>query len=856
MSNKLVSPHLADAIVFPVSLIKTPAVAKGTDWKAYRDELPKSATGYGVNCGPSGLYVIDLDRNHSANGSEPVDGVSEWKKLLANLGVKHVNTLTVKTPSGGVHFYYRMPAGLELGNTADKLAPGVDTRGAGGYVVGPGSETHPKEMVRNAKGEPELDMNGNAVFEFNKRKRVAYTIHTDAPIAELPAWIVGRLASESRKKNAQPVAYNYETSNELKQWQEDALREACARIATAGSGARDKTIQTEATNIGLKLGPKFAGIAVPRLQAAAVASGHETDPEGKAQRHFEFGAQNHDPNRLKSSAPRSAGSYPAFVEDNTEKRAGEETAAYTPDYFTDIATGRRYAEALQGTHLFVNEWKDWARFSSDEGIWEQDWNDGVHAHLFDYLKGVFDVAQKNGDKAERMEAKALLGLRRAESVLRIARTPLTVSSRVFDQQRDHLLVGNGVVDLRTGELRAVTPEDRFTKRSDVRYEAGARSPLLKKLLASFPDDTHDYLQVLAGQALTGHQPSTSNASVFFFNGDGKNGKSTFMNCLQRIAGTSAAQMDPGVLLSSAGSNNQFAFMPFKGARLAVFEELPDAKHLDAQAVKSLAGTAKKRASEKFQKSEEVEITATIFIATNFLPAVAESDFGTWRRLVVIPSPYTFVDADALDPNDPTQRALTPELVDAQENTELLEALMAWAVEGAIRWYANGRRLLDQPDSIREASEKWRNRDDRLGSWLEEELTSGDQCFVLIADAYDSYVAYTRANGQQPQNSTRWLDALKQSPKAKEMGAMYEGKARLKKLTRSLYVPDERFKSKVEGDFTRQYVPREAGEQASIIKGVRFKNDFAGASTKADRAPVKVTKTTESADFDADAELAF
>ncbi|MEV7325310.1 bifunctional DNA primase/polymerase [Streptomyces sp. NPDC093970] len=45
----------------------------------------------------------------------------------------------VKTPSGGTHLYYAAPEGEKLRSTAGKLGWKVDTRAAGGYVVGAGS---------------------------------------------------------------------------------------------------------------------------------------------------------------------------------------------------------------------------------------------------------------------------------------------------------------------------------------------------------------------------------------------------------------------------------------------------------------------------------------------------------------------------------------------------------------------------------------------------------------------------------------------------------------------------------------------------------------------------------------------
>lgn len=53
-------------------------------------------------------------------------------------------TYTVRTPRGGLHLYY---AG-SLPPTASKLAPGVDTRGVGSYVLVPPSVVDGKSYVR------------------------------------------------------------------------------------------------------------------------------------------------------------------------------------------------------------------------------------------------------------------------------------------------------------------------------------------------------------------------------------------------------------------------------------------------------------------------------------------------------------------------------------------------------------------------------------------------------------------------------------------------------------------------------------------------------------------------------------
>lgn len=70
-----------------------------------------------------GLLVLDIDL-----------GGEEWLRQQAV-----PLTWSARTGSGGLHYYFRLPPGVELHNTAGKLAAGVDTRGDGGMVVAPPS---------------------------------------------------------------------------------------------------------------------------------------------------------------------------------------------------------------------------------------------------------------------------------------------------------------------------------------------------------------------------------------------------------------------------------------------------------------------------------------------------------------------------------------------------------------------------------------------------------------------------------------------------------------------------------------------------------------------------------------------
>jgi len=85
-------------------------------------------------CAParSGHVVFDVDRK---NGK---DGLAELERLAAAHGFEIPDTLIVATPNGGFHLYFKGTAQ----SSAGRIAPGVDVRGRGGYVLVPGSVLH------------------------------------------------------------------------------------------------------------------------------------------------------------------------------------------------------------------------------------------------------------------------------------------------------------------------------------------------------------------------------------------------------------------------------------------------------------------------------------------------------------------------------------------------------------------------------------------------------------------------------------------------------------------------------------------------------------------------------------------
>ncbi|TXS56084.1 bifunctional DNA primase/polymerase [Streptomyces sp. t39] len=110
-----------------------------TDPDRIRAAWSAGAFNVGIATGPAGLVVVDLDRPKTS--TDAPWGATTFGALCERAGQTVPTTRRVRTASGGTHLYFTAPAGTVLANTAGTLAPLVDTRAWGGYVVAPGSTT-------------------------------------------------------------------------------------------------------------------------------------------------------------------------------------------------------------------------------------------------------------------------------------------------------------------------------------------------------------------------------------------------------------------------------------------------------------------------------------------------------------------------------------------------------------------------------------------------------------------------------------------------------------------------------------------------------------------------------------------
>ncbi|WP_086559900.1 phage/plasmid primase, P4 family [Streptomyces africanus] len=356
-------------------------------------------------------------------------------------------------------------------------------------------------------------------------------------------------------------------------------------------------------------------------------------------------------------------------------------------------------------------------------------------------------------RAEMDGWRGALSASKLGNLMKLSKGSLVAHAADFDYDPDALNCQNGILDLRTGVLTPHDPDRLMTKITEADYVPGARHPDWDKALEAVPDDVIDWFQLRMGQALTGHIPPDD--IILLLQGGGSNGKSTVMDALARAAGEKDGYhtvVSHRALLGNASDNHPTEMMDFMGARLAVLEETPEAKRLDVNRAKQLAGTKAIKARRMRQDPVTFTTSHTLIINTNHRPLVDETDHGTWRRLALLCFPFTFRKAGepCTGPNDKPgdgtlrQRLATDERVSA--------AVLAWAVEGARKWYAAGQIMPPPPKRVEDDTLEWRKESDLILSFIGDCLTFDWNSHILARELHEVFNRYLEDKGHR-----EWTD---------------------------------------------------------------------------------------------------
>ncbi len=413
---------------------------------------------------------------------------------------------------------------------------------------------------------------------------------------------------------------------------------------------------------------------------------------------------------------------------------------------TDVGNAERFRDQHMGTSMYVAATKRWYHY--DGKRWADDAGHAVRKQI-KTVRRIYEEAAniENEDirKAMAAWARQSESAARIKAALEVARNleGICVPVDELDQDQWSLNLLNGTLDLRTGQLRPHEPADRITGLVPIAFDPQAKCPTFGRYLVRVvPDpEVRAFLQRWSGYCLTG---SVREQKLVFLKGPGANGKSVYLETLQRLLGSYARPMPPDLLLAKQGQTHPTEVASLMAARLVVGPEIEEGRRFAETKLKELTGGD--RLLARFMHGDFFRFNPThkIVISANNKPAVRSGGEALWRRICLVLFNVTIPETER-DPD------LLHKL-DAE-----LPGVLNWAVQGCLTWQREG---LGSPKEVTAATAEYRTEQDNVRRFLEERCAPVTGSWISSDDLHGAYRSWCEGSGEYWKSKERFGEYLR------------------------------------------------------------------------------------------------
>ncbi len=458
------------------------------------------------------------------------------------------------------------------------------------------------------------------------------------------------------------------------------------------------------------------------------------------------------------------------LEDSTKK---VEKKFYSYD---DTGNADRFTDNYKDVIRYSYTRKNWYYY--DGKLWQLD-DRGTVKNLVDETlekmkrEPVFvsdEVAEEDAKKNLQKHIKYSRGSNGKTNMLKESQHLLPITPSEFDKDKLLINVQNGYIDLKNGILNPHDREKFFTRISNVEFTDKSQCDQWEDFLKQiFNNDIEliEYMQKAVGYSLSG---STEEQMMFILYGNGRNGKSVFLDIITEMLGTYATNIQPQSIMVKQQSNNASPdIAKLDGARLVTTTEPNDGMRFDEGLVKQLTGGDKVTARYLHENEFEYDPQFKLWMATNHKPIIRGTDDGIWRRMAIIPFTVQI-------PEHKVDRNLKYKLRGE------MTAILNWAVEGFLKWQREG---LKEPSIIKEQRQTYRTEMDSIEAFIEECCDLESNYKVKGSEIFQKYDEWARDNNQYRMTNTKFgREMSKKFTKFLSAGVWYKG---LKIKTEESYV---------------------------------------------------------------------
>lgn len=294
---------------------------------------------------------------------------------------------------------------------------------------------------------------------------------------------------------------------------------------------------------------------------------------------------------------------------------------------------------------------------------------------------------------------------------------------------DVVNVKNGLLDLRTGELKPHSPSFLSEVQLPVIYNPKAKCDEWEKFVKStFPEDAHELAWEIAGWLIV---PDNRLKKAVMCLGEGNNGKSVYLAGLTALLG----EENVSTISLQSLESDRFSRVNIVGKLANICADLPASDLVSSSTFKQITGGDRISVERKFCNQFSYLPYVRFIFSANRPPKTPDSSEAFFSRWLPIRFPYEFSDELGNIDKSIKEKLTTPEELSGLLN----KAMYAW------------RDLQDRGDfnisaSIKEAADEFRATTDPFTVWLKSETVEHPTAWVRKVDLYNKYKTDANTNG--------------------------------------------------------------------------------------------------------------
>ena len=380
-------------------------------------------------------------------------------------------------------------------------------------------------------------------------------------------------------------------------------------------------------------------------------------------------------------------------------------ARFNINELNDTYYARMFSEKFGDNLRYNFDTKCWMIWNGK--YWQYDVSNSVKIMVEmiaeDIRANIRHLIDANDIRAVNNAVNYLLSKRGKENLLSEAQHLLPIDESRLDNNDYLFNTKSGVLDLKTGNVLEWNRDYYITKYVDIELDKSFPEKFFNFLEEIYEGniDLMEYVTNLFAYCLSG---DISEQEIYFFVGDGANGKSVLFELMNRIFGGYSRTASADLLIDKAMQTNcKSELAMLKGVRLVFMSELDTNQKLKMSIVKNITG-GNEIVAKFLYKNEFTYIPKyKVLSATNHMPRVSEDDNGSWRRIKKIDHNRVFAKKDQ-------DKKLIDKLY--QERGAILNLLF----ERCPNVLKNG---LKSPSCVDLSVKTFRENEDILSRWISE-----------------------------------------------------------------------------------------------------------------------------------------